>query len=192
MLAVLARAVSIVGHPMVVVPVAIAFAMRGKVDEHQAAVILAAVFGAIVIVGIYLLYGVRTGRFAHIDVSRREERGSFYRVALASTALATICLYFTSAPRGAVFGIGTAFALLAVGSFLNRWTKASLHTAFAVVAAGIVGVGAPALFAVFALMAAAVAWSRLALARHTRSEVVVGALLGIVASFALEWARRNV
>lgn len=188
----LARVVSIVGHPMVLVPVAIAFAMRGKVDATQGATILGAVFGAIAIVGVYLVHGVRTGRFAHVDVSRREERGSFYRVALAATALATATLYFTTAPRGAVFGVGTAFALLAVGSVLNLWIKASLHTAFAIVAAGIVGVGAPLVFAVLLAMAAAVAWSRLALGRHTAREVAVGALLGAVACVALEWGRAHV
>ncbi len=187
----LARTVSIVGHPMVLVPIAVAIALRGRVGIGQGAAILGAVYGAMVIVAAYLVHGVRTGRLSHIDVSVREERGTFYRVAMASTAAATAVLYFTSAPRGAVFGVACAFGLLAVGSIVNRWIKASLHTAFAIVAAGIVGVAAPIPFALLLATSAAVAWSRLELRRHTRSEVLVGALLGAVAAIALEWARSH-
>jgi membrane-associated phospholipid phosphatase len=187
-----ARTISIVGHPMVLVPLAIALAMRGRVGVGQGVAILGAVLGAMVIVGAYLVHGVRTGRFSHIDVSRREERGTFYAVAMASTAAATALLYVTSAPRGAVFGVGCAFALLAVGSVVNRWVKASLHTAFAIVAAGIVGVGAPLAFAILLAIAAAVAWSRIALGRHTAREVLVGGVLGAIAAIALGWARANV
>lgn len=186
---ILARTISIVGHPMVLVPVAIAIALRGRVGMGQGAAILGAVFGAMVIVGVYLVHGVRTGRLSHIDVSRREERGTFYFVAMGAMAAATAVLHFTAAPRGAVFGVACAFVLLAVASVVNRWIKASLHVAFAIVAAGIVGIGAPIPFALLLFISAAVAWSRLELDRHTRAEVVVGAVLGALASVALEWAR---
>ena len=174
---------------MVLVPVAIAIALRGRVAIGQGAAILGAVFGAMVIVGVYLVHGVRTGRLSHIDVSRREERGTFYVVAMGAMAAATAVLHFTGAPRGAVFGVACTFVLLAVASIVNRWIKASLHVAFAIVAAGIVGIGAPIPFALLLIISAAVAWSRLALDRHTRAEVVVGAILGALASVALEWAR---
>jgi hypothetical protein len=184
-----ARAFSIVGHPMVLVPAAIAFAMRGRVTGTQAIVILGTVLAAIAIVGAYLVYGVRTGRLSHVDASTREERSSFYRIALVAMAGATAALHFAGAPPAAVYGTASSLGLLAVGSFLNRWIRASLHTAFAVVAAGTVGVGTPLLFAAFVLMAAGVAWSRPVLGRHTQTEVVVGAILGVLASLALTWAR---
>lgn len=179
-----ARAVSIVGHPMLLVPVAIALALRGHVDAGQGAAILGVVAGAIVLVGAYLIHGVRSGRLSHIDVSKREERGGFYRVSTIALAIATAALHLSHATTAAVRGTAVALALIVVSSIVNRWIKASLHTAFAIVAAGVVGVGtknAP-LFALFVVAAAAVAWSRLVLGRHTKPEIVVGAILGTLAA----------
>lgn len=185
----LARSVSIVGHPMVLVPVAMTLAMRGRVSVAQAAAILGTVVVAMLAVAAYLVHGVRRGTLSHVDVSKREERGGFYRVSMAATACAAAALHFAGAPRSAVVGTACAFALFAVGSLVNRVIKASLHTAFAVVAAGVVGVGEPWAFGLLLATAAAVAWSRIALSRHTPAEVFVGALLGTVASLGLAWAR---
>lgn len=177
---------------MALVPLASAIAMHGHLAPAQALTILATIFAAIVAVGAFLLYGVRTGRFSHVDVSRREERGAFFAAALVATAAATGFLYFTHAPAAAVFGVGISFALILVASAVNRRIKASLHTAFAILAAAVVGPEHPLLLTAFGGMAAAVAWSRLALGRHDRAEVVVGAVLGCLAAGALEWARRTI
>jgi len=185
----IARAASIVGHPMALLPAAIALAMRGRVPLSQAAVILAVVFAVIVIVGVYLVHGVRSGRLSHVDVSKREERGTFYGVSMLATFAAAIALWLGGAPRAAAGGAACAFALLVVSSVVNRWIKTSLHTAFAVVAAGIVGPGVPLLFAGFLVVAAIVAWSRVALGRHSLGEVGIGAVLGTVTSVALQWSR---
>ena len=188
-MATLARAVSIGGHPMVLVPAAIAIAMRGRVSRSEATIVLGVVFGAIAIVAAYLVHGVRSGRLSHVDVSKREERGGFYGVALVSTFAATVVLALLPAPHAAPLGFGCAFALLAVASVVNRWLKASLHTAFAIVAAGVVGPGAPLPFAIFATAAGLVAWSRVVLGRHTRREVFVGAILGGVTAIVLAFVR---
>lgn len=185
----LARAVSIVGHPMVLVPAAIAVAMRGRVTSGQATLVLGAMFGAIAIVAVYLVHGVRSGRLSHVDVPAQRERGGFYRVALAASAAATVVLAIVPAPPAAPAGFGCAFALLAVASVVNRWVKASLHTAFAIVAAGVVGPEAPRAFACLAVMAVLVPWSRVTLGRHTKREVVVGAALGVTTALALALVR---
>lgn len=185
----IARAISIVGHPMLLVPLAIVLAMRGRVSFSQGAGILAVVVAAILVVAAYLVHGVRTGRLSHVDVSKREERGTFYRVAMVSTAIATVALAMSGAPRAAAFGCGCAFGLLAVSSIVNRTIKASLHTAFGIVAAGTVGPGSPLVFATFLAMALLVAWSRVVLGRHTTAEVLVGALLGTLAAIALHLGR---
>lgn len=175
---------------MLLVPFAIAMAMRGRVSFSQGVAILAVIFAAIVVVAAYLVHGVRTGRLSHVDVSKREERGTFYRVAMGATFAATVALWFGGAPHAAAFGCGCAFLLLAVSSVVNRFfIKASLHTAFGIVAAGIIGPRSPLIFGALLVMAGLVAWSRIALGRHTGREVVVGALLGTIAAIALDAGR---
>jgi membrane-associated phospholipid phosphatase len=78
-------------------------------------------------------------------------------------------------PADGAFG---ALIVVAGCALLNRVLKVSLHAAFAVFAAALVGVSFPFPFAVFALIAAAVAWSRVALGRHSRLEVMAGVAMG--------------
>lgn len=182
----LGRAISILGHPTVLVPASIVLALRGRVSAGQAIAMFVVVTASIVFIGAYLVHGVRAGRLSHIDVSKREERGGFYRVSMISLAVATVVLYLTHASPSAVRGTGIVLALIVVSSVVNRWIKASLHTAFAIVAAGVVGVGTRSLVLLvcFSLAAFAVGWSRLALRRHTPTEVCVGAALGLLAALA--------
>ncbi len=181
-----ARVISIVGHPMVVIPGAVALALRAQATAMQAATSLAVVVGAILIVGAYLVHGVRTGRLSHIDVSNREERSGFYRVSMLALGVGAVVLHLTHAPPGAARGTGIACGLVVVSSIVNRWIKASLHTAFAIVAVGIVGIGTGNLLLVagFLVAAAAVGWSRIVLDRHSPAEVAVGAVLGTLAAAA--------
>jgi len=68
--------------------------------------------------------------------------------------------------------------------------KVSLHVGFAVFTAVALLPGSPWVGGVAAVVAAAVAWSRLELGRHTLAEVVGGGLLGGAVGVALVfWPR---
>lgn len=182
-----ARFVSIAGHPFVLVPSAI---LVSGTSAQAVATPRAALFVAIVVVlgmiaiGAYVASGLRAGRFADVDVSVREQRGGLYRVSLAATAAATAVFHFGDQPAIAVRGSGIAFVLVGCCALANLRTKISLHVAFAAYAVGIAGGRRPAVLAVAALIALAVAWSRVVLRRHTRAEVVAGGIAGAAAAAA--------
>jgi membrane-associated phospholipid phosphatase len=67
---------------------------------------------------------------------------------------------------------------VAVAHATRRWLKISLHVAYATFAAAFLWPRVGGMLVLLAC-AVAIAWSRLALSRHTRLEVVGGAVLGV-------------
>lgn len=183
-----ARAVSIAGHPVVLMFVAgmVAASQRGIAFDHvrDTAVVLATLAGTVVF---YTLIQVRAGRWAHVDASARHERASLNMfLAAALLAAATFAGAVMQAVHLCVALMLAAFPVLAA-LLLSRWVKASLHMAFAAFATILVWPSVQAV-TIGLLVAVAVAWSRLVLGRHTMPDIVVGALLGFAAGGAyLAW-----
>ena len=175
----LARYLSILGHPFLVLPATVAAVSVLRGGSARSGLLLAAVFLG---VSAAVVAGIRAGRFNDFDVSQRERRPGFYLLVIAGTAALAQSL------RGdaqAVRACLSAGALLLACGVVNRWLKASLHTAFALYAAGFWSAWSlPAGFLALPL-AAAVAWSRLRLRRHSPGEVLAGAALGLLAAVAL-------
>jgi membrane-associated phospholipid phosphatase len=70
---------------------------------------------------------------------------------------------------------------------VNRASKISLHMTFVAFCTVVVLHVSPELGACFAALALAVAWSRVALSRHTRLEAIGGLLLGATGGIATAW-----
>lgn len=172
---VIARWVSIIGHPMALVPLAIAVAGARDLRWTSTAAILGLVGAALAVVAIQVRRGVRAGRFSDVDLTRREQRGSSYLLGLLLAAAVLVALRLMGHRGGGAVG---ALVLLAVAALVNLKLKASLHVAFALYAAALVGPRSPVWLALFLAAAALVAWSRLALGRHTVIEVIAGAAIG--------------
>jgi hypothetical protein len=182
----LARALSIVGHPALLMPGAVVWAAR--LNQAPPALLQAAVVACglvVVCVGIYSVVQVRAGRWQHVDASQPHERRQLNQLlALLLLGLAG-ALWWAGQPAPVVLGLALAGGLVVLASGLRHWLKLSLHAAFAVFAATLLWPGAVAVTGVLAL-AAGVAWSRVVLHRHTLREVVVGLLAGAAAGVGFQ------
>lgn len=177
-----ARTLSILGHPALLMPGAVVWASiaRNAPPSVLFTAASASVFVALC-VGVYSAVQVRAGRWAHVDASVPRERGQlnlFLALLLFGTAGA---LWWSGLPRPVFMGLALSGGLVVVGHLLRRWLKVSLHAGFAVFAAGL-SWPSPVAFGLLAL-AAGVCWSRLVLRRHTLAEIVVGCVAGGVAGF---------
>jgi hypothetical protein len=174
----LARAVSIAGHPVVVLPGAILAGVWGAAPPNvvRQTVLPAVLVGAAVMV--YSAVQVRRGRWSHVDASVREERQQLNLFLAVLLMLVAVALWGTGQPWGVVAGVACAALVVAVAHATRRWLKVSLHVAFATFAAAFVW---PRVGGILVLLACAVAiaWSRLALSRHTQIEVASGGALGV-------------
>jgi membrane-associated phospholipid phosphatase len=192
-----ARALSIVGHPMLVLPLAVLLLSRAHGDggdgDSGGAWWLGLGFGffGAVVMG-YSWWQVRRGRWAHVDASAKHERGSLNRFLLIALAIAALLATVLTPQNELALGLGLSAGLIAIAMLTARWCKLSLHMAFAVFAAAMLSrlgweYGVPA-----AVFVAAIAWSRLALRRHTPGDLLAGMAAGVLAGLVFWFmAARN-
>ncbi|MEM6474841.1 MAG: hypothetical protein AAF687_01610 [Pseudomonadota bacterium] len=178
-----ARALSIIGHPMITL----------SASALAVSIFLGAMARTVIVVGIALLFGlglgawarrkVNSGQWSHVDAIHPGERREWNRVLLV--CFVGIAVGFAGIdPVVAITSLALAFILLCA-IILAPWLKLSQHTAYAVFSAWVVGSVEPLAGYTFAVFAVAVAWSRLALLRHTVIEVLVGAACGSLAGLSL-------
>lgn len=183
----LARVISIVGHPVLVLPVAVVVSGRVRgVSLATRSTTIGVTVGIGVVVLVFSTVRVWLGHWKHVDASEPSERNQlngFTAVLLLGAALAgflssggTPDLYLWPACSG-----GVVLAAMA----LRRRMKLSQHVAFDLFAALAVLPSVGAAVAI-TLLTGAVAWSRLALGRHTRAEVAVGTVVGLGAGAAFQ------
>ena len=180
----LARALSISGHPMLVLPLAVVVIALHQGDRGAAAG-AALGFGlfAALVMG-FSWWQVRRGRWAHVDASARHERGSLNRFLLVALVAGALLVAWRGTQPLFALGMAMSAAMILVAMATTRWCKLSLHMAFAVFAAWLLRELGIAWMLAALLFAAAIAWSRLALHRHTPRDLVAGALAGSLAGAA--------
>jgi hypothetical protein len=182
-----ARAVSIVGHPVLVAPaaaLALAWHRRGSADLAKLAAVLAA-FALLVMA--YSAWQVRRGHWQHVDASGQQERRTLYRFLLL-VLLAGATLASWRGPAELVWGLLLSALLIAGAMLTTRWCKLSLHMAFAVFAGSLLAPLGMGWALAGGALAAAVAWSRLRLQRHEPRDLLAGAVAGALAGAAF-WQR---
>jgi uncharacterized protein YjeT (DUF2065 family) len=175
-----ARAISIVGHPVVLVPIAALIAASTLGASSQQ---LRIIGGAILALGVVVLgysgWQVRRGRWSHVDASARNERTSL-NVFLAVLLLLSAALLWLLTRRSTMpVALAMSSAIFVAALLLARWVKVSLHVAFAAFATALLWPIKLA-FLIGVLATAAVVWSRLVLDRHVAADIVVGLFLGAV------------
>ena len=176
-----ARAVSIAGHPVVVLPAAASIAASTRGASLQQ---LRFIAGALAILGIIALgfswFQVGTGRWVHVDASRRGERTSLNAFLAVLLLLSALLLWVLTRQPPMSIGLALSSALVVTALLIARWVKVSLHTAFATFATMLVWPSTPAVIAGVAITGVVV-WSRLVLGRHVAADIVAGLLLGLAA-----------
>jgi len=179
-----ARALSVVGHPALLMPAAVAgsAAANGAPPRVLHLGLAAAVAIALCVIA-FSLVQVGAGRWSHVDASVPRERSQLNLVLCVLLFGAAGLLWWSGQPRLLSLGLGLGGAMVVAAQLLRRWLKLSLHAAFAVFAAALWWPNAAGA-AVVLLLAAAVSWSRLALRRHTGIEVTAGLLAGAAAGCA--------
>jgi hypothetical protein len=182
-----ARAVSILGHPMLVLPVAALLLATRTLGVREAAWMALGFAGFAALVMGWSGWQVRRGRWQHVDASRHEERRTLNRFLLVALALAAVLGWVAGQPVQLALGLILAAALIAVAMLGARWCKLSLHMAFVIYAAILLSQLHPGWGIAGLAFAALMAWSRLKLRRHVPRDLVAGALAGATAGDLFVW-----
>lgn len=142
------------------------------------------VFSSIFIVlGILaIIVGRFRGKYSDFDLSKKEERATFFKVLLfLGFVYLCVAIFFKGFRYPmSIISLGIAIGILCF-IIVNHYLKASIHvgvaTAFVITSTFLYGKNA---FLLLLPVLPVVMWSRFILKRHTPYEMVVGGLLGII------------
>ncbi|MCX5395979.1 hypothetical protein [Streptomyces sp. NBC_00102] len=134
---------------------------------------------------VFVVAGVRRGRWSDKHLKIRAQRWIPLFVTLGSVLVGTGLLAALGAPREVVALVAAMIAGLLLTMAVTVWWKVSVHTAVASGVAVVITVAYGWWAALLYLGVAAVGWSRVSLRDHTTGQVVVGAVLGGTAAAAV-------
>jgi len=179
--AVLARLVSVVLHPFAVF-MALALLAAWRLDRASFGRTVLGMTVVIAVVAAFIVQRRRGGHWQTVDASEKRDRPLLYALVLA-VLLGYAAWMGPSSPT--VAGVLAVLAMVCVAALLNGWIKLSLHLA-SLAFAGVAMLSlSPSLAATALVLLPVLAWSRLALGRHTPAEVAGGAVLGLLTGWTL-------
>lgn len=130
---------------------------------------------------LFVLVGIRTGRYKDIDVSVREDRHLLYGIAGVCFVLVIILLAVLGAPEITRETLQAALCAFVVAAVLNRFVgKVSLHMLVMGGSTAVLAFVLVPLAVGLGLLGLPVGWSRLHLTRHTLFETVLGWAVGFI------------
>jgi len=144
-------------------------------------VLLVVLVGTVAVPKAILAVALRRGHASDRQVVRRSERPLLAAGALVSVVATIVALVLMKAPRpvfALLVAMGAGLLLVLVATL---WTKASLHAAVLAGSLPVLWSWSLVVAAVVGLVALpCVMWARVNEGRHTRAQVLLGALLGVV------------
>jgi membrane-associated phospholipid phosphatase len=175
----LARWISVIGHPFLLMPVLTGIIAYHLLPPHEALLAELVALGVVIVpAGLYTIRRVHKGSWSDLDVSKRHERTQFYGILLPLLCILAVVAWVANVPRSIPLGSLAIIGLVAIAYLMNNWMKISLHTGFAIFVALTLYLINPVLATAALLLACCVAWSRVVLQRHTLREVLLGGALG--------------
>ncbi len=182
----LAQYISVLGHPLLTIPLVVIVALFNFEEPKRALLISLLIGGGIFIpLTIKMYKGSKDGTYTNFDISEKTQRQAWYFYALALLAIVTIILFVTNQSRVLCLSMLFGFILLLTSQLVNYFIKSSLHVslnvylAFSILPLSLIT--AIVLF-VFVIL---ISWSRLTLGRHTMKEIVAGGLIGFIIGTSL-------
>ena len=176
-----ANVISIIGHPILTLPLFVIFILF-KFEEPQKALATSAIIigGVFIPLAIKTYLGTKKGQYTNYDVSNQKQRQRWYVTAILLLVVVLVALFLTEQSKTIRGNTVSAFLLLLTAQLMNFYIKSSMHTAFNLFLVFLI-LPMSSVFAILYLgFTCLIAWSRLVLKRHTVKEVVSGAIIGLV------------
>ncbi len=133
----------------------------------------------------FIIYGVHKKIFTDMDVSKRTQRPLLFLVSFVMSIFYLYGLLFLNGPKILTLVILGIIVSVLIISLINTILKVSIHVATVsslIFALAIIYQGYAYLTI---LLIPLVGWARLKIKRHTLSETIVGAVLGILLSWGM-------
>jgi len=178
--------ISIIGHPLLTIPLFILIVMFGFNSIQKAALISFLIIGCIFIPVILWAYiKSKNGSYTNFDVSDRTQRKSMFTFAVPLLLIVTVILFATHQSINLCISVLFALILLIISQITNLYIKSSLHVSLNVYLSTLIFTLSYGGGIAFLLFTGLISWSRVMLGRHTIKEVFAGAVIGTAISLTM-------
>lgn len=178
--------ISIIGHPLLTIPLFVVIILYGSDGFSKATLNSSLIIGCIFIPIILWMYiKSKNGSYTNFDVSDQTQRKSLFWFALPLLLLVTIILFATNQSKNLCISVLFALILLVISQVINLFVKSSLHVSFNIYLSSLVFTVNYKIGILVLLFTGLLMWSRVKLGRHSKKEVVVGMIVGILISLMM-------
>ena len=182
----IATIVSILGHPLLTIPLYVALVMFGSEDFKRASLNTFLIIGCVFIpVTMWLYIKSRNGSYTNFDVSDRKQRKSVFVFIIPILSIVTYILYKSDQAshvwQSMLFGLILLFILQVV----NFRIKSSMHVSLNIYLSFLIMTVNYPVGIIVLLLTAPIGWSRVALGRHSLKEVLSGTIIGLLVSLVM-------
>jgi hypothetical protein len=175
-----ARFFTVLGHPLLLGTSYVVLMAQANLPSQTALLLSFLVMGLVALpITVHNLLKLKKGQYSNFDVSDQKQRKGFYPFALGLFLLLLLFFYGLHFPESVIYNTGNFFLMLMVMALLNSKLKASLHAAVAFYAGISIVSISNILGILFLALAFGTSWSRWVLKKHSRMELLIGALLGL-------------
>lgn len=181
-----ANFISIIGHPLLTIPIFILIVLFGTEGFSKAALNSSLIIGCIFVpLILWMFLKSRNGSYTNFDVSDRTQRKSLFRFAIPLLFIVTVVLFATHQSKNLCISVLFALVLLIVSQVINLFVKSSLHVSFNIYLAALIFTVNFKIGIIALLFTGLLMWSRVKLERHTIKEVLFGLVTGILISLLM-------
>ena len=182
----IAHVVSVLGHPLLTIPLYVALVMFGSEDFKRASLNTFLIIGCVFIpVTVWLYIKSRNGSYTNFDVSDRKQRKSVFVFIIPILSIVTYILYKSDQAshlwQSMLFGLILLFILQVV----NFRIKSSMHVSLNIYLSFLIMTVNYPVGIIVLLLTAPIGWSRVALGRHSLKEVLSGTIIGLLVSLVM-------
>ena len=131
-------------------------------------------------VGLSVFLAVKKGYFTDLDISQREQRPLFFTLLAFFAVMYLIALFYFQGPLVLFISLSGIFFSLVVFSFVNTRIKASVHVASITALIFAFSLLYNGIFILLLFLIPLIGWSRVKIHRHSKNEVLIGAIIGIL------------
>jgi hypothetical protein len=182
----IATIVSILGHPLLTIPLYVVLVMFGSEDSKRASLNTFLIIGCVFIpVTLWLFFKSRNGTYTNFDVSDRKQRKSVFVFIIPILSIVTFIVYKNGPTSHLWQSLFFGLILLVILQVVNFRIKSSMHISLNIYLSFLImTVNYPAGIIVLVLTAP-IGWSRVVLGRHSLKEVLSGTVIGLLVSLVM-------
>lgn len=176
-----AKYISVIGHPLLTIPLFVVIKMLASEDLKKAALISTLIIGGIFVpLILWLYFKSKNGSYTNFDVSDRKQRKSLFIFVLPLLMAVTFILYKTGQSRNLFLSLFFGLVIVFTAQITNFYIKSSLHVSLNIYLSFLIMTSSYPIGIIVLLLTGLIGWSRFVLGRHTLKELLFGGGIGLI------------